>query len=160
MLSYAFHHCVSAGISHGKTLACHTVYKDFSTCGAVKCNVTHNHIVFCTVMPVFRWINHQFASGKTFSVIVVGISFQIQGQSLWNKGAEALPPEPLQFTVSVSSGSPFLCCLVISAPKIVPKVLSVLLTSTDTEAFSPFFRAVPSFFSSTFSSRVFSSWKS
>lgn len=42
-------------------------------------------------MPVFRWINHQFASGKTFSVIVVGISFQIQGQSLWNKGAEALP---------------------------------------------------------------------
>src|SRR5699024_8656064 len=40
--------------------------------------------------PVFRRIQDQLSAGKSFAVIIVGISFQFQGQTFRDKGAEAL----------------------------------------------------------------------
>ena len=48
----------------------------------------------------------------------------------------------------------------ISAPRIVPNARSVLVTSTSILLFAPVSSALPSCFKSTFSSLVFSRWKS
>ena len=69
---------------------------------------------------------------------------------------------PLQLIVTVSSSRPSACCLVISAPSRVPKVLSVFPTLIESDEGVPSFIDFISFFDfrSTLSSRVFSSPKS
>ena len=53
------------------------------------------------------------------------------------KAPKLCPPAPVQSISTVSSGSPFLLFLVISAPRIVPNARSVFFTSTENLVFSP-----------------------
>ena len=76
------------------------------------------------------------------------------------KAPKDCPPPPVHLTVKVSSGRLLPWSLVISEPKMVPRVRSVLVTGTFTVRFSPFSSAPFIFFSRTLMSTVFSSWKS
>ena len=95
MFSYSFYYRIGAGVPYGKTFSCNTAYKYFSAGGSVKSYVTGDHIILGRVFPVLRRIQDQLSAGKSFAVIIVGISFQFQSQTFRDKGAEALSAGPL-----------------------------------------------------------------
>ena len=95
MLSHAFHHRISAGISHSEPFPCDPADKGFAAGGAVEGHISGDHVVTGGILPVPGRIQDQLAAGQSFAEIIVGISFQLKGQPPGDKGSEALSPGAL-----------------------------------------------------------------
>ena len=90
MVSYSLYHRGGSGVAHTEPLACNAAYKGFSAGGSVEGHISDDDILLRLKGNSRRRIDNQLAAGKTFSKVVVGIAYQLQGQALGNKRAEAL----------------------------------------------------------------------
>ena len=90
VITDTFNYCDGTGVSHGKTLTCHTVDKCFSAGCSIKRYVTDDNVFILTVFDSLRRIYHQFSTRKSFSEVIVAVAFQLQCQTVRDKGSEAL----------------------------------------------------------------------
>ena len=138
MFSYTFYNCRCTGVTDCETLTCNTIDK----CGTAGCtvegNVTYDNVLFCFVCSFLRNFQNQFTTGKTFSEVVVAVAGQFSVRPFGINAPKLCPPAPLQCTVIVSSASPSLFFLVISAPRMVPNVRSMFVRFTESSVFSTF----------------------
>lgn len=111
---------------------------------------------------LIRRIDGQLSAGETLAEVVVAVAAQGQGETSGQKRPEALAARPLAVDGDGVLRSPSGFCRVISAPRRVPKVRSVLVSLILPLHFVPDAMAVLSsfFFSRTASSLVCSSLKS
>ena len=111
VIAHAFDNCGRSRVTNTETFTSQTVDISFSTGGTVESYVTDDDILILFISNTLWWINDQFSSGKTFSEVVIGISYQFQGQSLWNEGSKALSAG----TVTLHGEGIFFQCIVISS---------------------------------------------
>ena len=90
MFSHTLYNCVGSGVTDCKTFPCHTIDKYFTAGGSIQGYVTGDDILFCFVSSVLRREDNQFSTGKSFSIIIVGITAQAQCQSFRDKCPKAL----------------------------------------------------------------------
>ena len=89
--------CNCTGVSDCKTLSCHTVDKCFSAGCTVKCYVTDDNVFILTIFDAFRRIYDQFSTGKSFSEVIIAVTFQLQCQAVRNEGSETLSTGSVTF---------------------------------------------------------------
>ena len=90
MITAAFYNCRHTRITNTKALSGNAFNVAFSRCRAIQYDITDNNILARTERYILRRRKNQLAAGQSLSETVIGISFQPNRQSLWNKSTEGL----------------------------------------------------------------------
>src|SRR5207253_7188119 len=90
VIAYAFYNSRDAGVSHCKSLACHSVEERFAACGSVQYNISDQNVFLGQEGGSLRRIHDHSATREALAHVVVRIAFERQRNPLGEKCSEAL----------------------------------------------------------------------
>src|SRR3954471_4476894 len=90
VIADGFNYGLDAGIADRETFAGHAADVNFAAGGAVESDVTDDDVALGLEGLTFGRINDDFAAGKAFADVIVGVAFKAEGHAVRNERAEAL----------------------------------------------------------------------
>ncbi|MNI68812.1 hypothetical protein D3C73_1245250 [compost metagenome] len=90
MVAHAFDNNIRTGVTYGEPLAGNTVDIRFTAGRAVECSVPDDDIIFSGKGRFWRRLDNQLASGQSFTDIVIGVTFDRNGDALRYECAKTL----------------------------------------------------------------------
>src|SRR5438552_686773 len=90
MVADRFNDRGDAAVAHAKTFAGHAANISLATRRAVERNIANNDILLGNKGGLFRWIDDDFAAGKAFADVIIGVALQEEGHAFRHKRAETL----------------------------------------------------------------------
>src|SRR5690606_10279551 len=102
MIAHALDHGVDTGITDAETLTHDAAQIDLTGDGAIADDVAGNDVLLrleARLDGLPRRVRHDPRAAQALAEVVIGVSFQFQGQSLGCEAAEALPGRAVELEV-------------------------------------------------------------
>jgi hypothetical protein len=90
VIAHAFHNGGRARIANGKPFSRNPVKECLSSGGAIQGNVANDDVAFGSESRLPRRKDDEFSPGKSLADIIVGFTFESEGEAMGKEGTEAL----------------------------------------------------------------------